>query len=281
MLLVDAQQQINKSECDSPNRRVKARHLLGEDQDMATLPGDLIPVYSPARIYREEQRFFVRFALTIAGVILFGFAQWAARGMVNVGTVPLWVHLHGGLMVSWLGLFATQALLAQAGSRELHRRLGLASLGVLAAIVLTGFYTAMSAVELHRVPPFFTDAYFLALSTVGTMMFAALVLGGIAKRRQGDWHRRLMLGSGILLLEPALGRLLPMPLLGPWGPFIEMCLQLCFVLFLARHDMHRRGMVHPATLVTGFAVIATLFIVTMLSIWPPFVGFASSVAGGL
>jgi hypothetical protein len=59
-------------------------------------------------------------------------------------------------------------------------------------------------------------------------------------RRQSEWHRRLMLGSGILLLEPALGRMLPMPLLGPWGPFIEMCLQLGFVLVLARYDMRRR-----------------------------------------
>jgi hypothetical protein len=246
---------------------------------MATLPGDLIPVYSPARIYREEQRFFGRFALVVASVILFGFAQWGVRGMVDVRAVPLWVHLHGALMLSWLGLFAAQGLLAQAGSRELHRKLGWASLGVVAAIVLTGTYTGIRAVELHRVPPFFTNAYFLGLTSAGTMMFAALVAWGVVKRRQGDWHRRLMLGSGIMLLEPALGRLLPMPLLGPWGPFIEMCIQLCFVLFIARHDMLRRGMVHPATLTIGFAVIATLFIITLLSIWPPFVSFASSVAG--
>jgi len=252
---------------------------------MATLPGDLIPVYSPARIYRSDQRFFARFAMMLAGIILLGFAQWSARGMVDVRTVPLWVHLHAGLMVSWLGLFAAQGVLAQSfaagpASRELHRKLGFASLGVLAAIVLTGIFTGVRAVELHRVPPFFTDAYFLALTSVGTLMFAGLVVWGIAKRRQSDWHRRLMLGSGILLLEPALGRMLPMPLLGPWGPFVEMCIQLGFVLLLARHDMRRSGMVHPATLAIGFAVIATIFIVTVLSIWPPFVSFASSVAGG-
>ncbi len=246
---------------------------------MATVQGDAVPVYSPVRVFREEQRFFSRFALTLAGVIVFGFAQWGARGMVNVGATPLWVHLHGGLMVSWLGLFAAQGLLAQGGSRELHRKLGWASLGMLAAIVLTGLYTGLRAVELHRVPPFFTDAYFLALTSVSPLMFAALVVWGIAKRRQSDWHRRLMLGSGILLLEPALGRLLPMPLLGPWGPYMEMSLQLCFVLLIARHDMVRRGTVHPATLAVGFAVIATLFTVTLLSIWPPYMAFASSVAG--
>jgi len=246
---------------------------------MATWSGDVVPVYSPARVYRSDQRFFVRFALTLAGVILFGFAQWGARGMVDVGAVPLWVHLHAGLMVSWLGLFAAQSLLAQAGSRELHRRLGFASLGVLAAIVLTGIYTGVRAVELHRVPPFFSDAYFLGLTSVSPAMFAGLVVWAIVKRRQSDWHRRLMLGSGILLLEPALGRMLPMPLLGAWGPFVEMCIQLGFVLVLARHDMRRGGMVHPATLATGFAVIATVFIITVLSIYPPFVSVASSVAG--
>jgi hypothetical protein len=155
---------------------------------MATLPEASVPANALARAYRSDQRFFVRFALTVAGVILFGFAQWGARGVVNVGAVPLWVHLHAGLMVSWLGLFAAQGLLAQGalapslfaqgGSRELHRKLGFASLGVLAAIVLTGLYTGVRAVELHRVPPFFTDAYFLALTWVGTLMFAGVVVWG-------------------------------------------------------------------------------------------------------
>ena len=246
---------------------------------MVTFHGAMASVSSFARVKGREQRFFTRFALALVGLILFGFVQWGVRGMVKVGVVPLWVHLHGALMVSWLGLFAAQALLAQSGSRELHRKLGLASLGVLAAIVLTGIYTGLRAVELHRVPPFFTDAYFLALTSVGPLMFAGLVLWGTVQRRRSDWHRRLMLGSGILLLEPALGRMLPMPLLGPWGSFVEMCIQLGFVLLLARQDMRRSGMVHPATLAVGFAVIATTFIVTLLSIWPPFVQFASLVAG--
>lgn len=246
---------------------------------MATVPQEINPVDSPAHRHQMEQRFFTRFALALAAIIVLGFGQWGARGMVNVGTTPWWVHLHGGLMVSWLGLFVLQSLLAQAGLRELHRRLGWASLGVLAAIVLTGPYTGIRAVELHRVPPFFTDAYFLALTSVGTLMFAALVCWGVAMRRQRDWHRRLMLGAGIVLLEPALGRLLPMPLLGAWGPFTEMCLQLGFVLVMARHDTNRRGTVHPATLVAAVAVIAVLGLVTLLSMWSPFVGFASSVAG--
>jgi len=245
---------------------------------MATLPGDLIPVYSPARDVSEEQRFFGRFAVALAILLLLSFAQWDVRGMLPLGGEPLWVHIHAVMMVVWLGVFAAQGLLAENGSPELHRRLGIATLGIPALIVATGYYTGFGAVRSHLVPPFFTDAYFLAFTTIGTTMFAALILGGLAMRGRPEWHRRLMLGSGILLMDPALGRLVPMQSLGPWGPFVTMCIQLAFVLLVSWHDVRRRGVVHPATLVVGFTVIATLFFTTMAAIWTPFVVFASSVA---
>src|SRR3546814_19150614 len=38
------------------------------------------------------------------------------------------------------------------------------------------------------------------------------------------WHRRLMIGATIVVLEPALGRLLPIPLMGVWAePAVTLC----------------------------------------------------------
>jgi hypothetical protein len=151
---------------------------------------------------------------------------------------------------------------------------------VLCAIVLTGIYTGIGAVQMGRVPPFFSDAHFLALTSVETLVFAGLVGWGIALRRNAAWHRRLILGSAIVLLEPSLGRMLPMPVLGHWAGFTQMCIQLGFVLLIAQRDMRRQGTVHSATLAVALAVIGTHGAITLLSAYPPFVTMTASVAGG-
>lgn len=246
---------------------------------MATVQGRYVPLEPISGNYLKDQRFFVRFAMVMVAVILFGFFQWEARGMADVRNVPLWVHLHGGLMVSWLGLFVAQNLLAQRGTMDLHRKLGWATTVVVAAILVTGIYTGFKAVEFHRIPPFFGKAQFLALTTLEVGMFALLVAVGVAMRRRMEWHRRLMMGATIVILEPALGRLLPMPLLGSWAEWTIMLIQLGFVAVIARHDLVRRGEVHPATLSLGAAVVAMHCAMALLAAFPPFVALAEAVAG--
>ena len=54
--------------------------------------------------YRQDQRFFNRFALALSLLIVFSFAQFAVRGFSNPSTAPWWVHVHGVVMLGWLGL---------------------------------------------------------------------------------------------------------------------------------------------------------------------------------
>lgn len=246
---------------------------------MATQYEDLISVRSPNSKYLNDQAFFVRFGVAMVAVIFLGFFQWQARGMVDVPSVPFWVHVHGGFMVAWLGLFVAQLTLVNRGKMDLHRKLGWLSTAVIAGVIVTGVFTGYKAVELHRVPPFFDDAYFLGLTIVEPTVFAALVAAGVALRRKTDWHRRLMMGGTIVILEPAFGRLLPMPLLGGWGEWLIMAIQLCFVGVLASHDFRRRGEVHPATLAVAATVVATHCLMAFLGVFPPFVAFAAGLAG--
>jgi hypothetical protein len=228
--------------------------------------------------YLYDQGFFIRFSSVMVAVIVIGFMQWNLRGMVDVGTVPLWVHLHGGLMLAWLGLFIGQNLLARTATLDLHRKLGWVATGIVAAILLTGIFTGVRAVELHRVPPFFSNAFFLALTFTETAAFALLVAAGVAMRRRTEWHRRLMMGATIIILEPAFGRLLPMPLMGGWAEWIVMVIQLGFVAVLARHDVVRGGKVHSATLAVAAAVVATHCVMSLLAQFPPFVAVADGLA---
>lgn len=229
--------------------------------------------------YSRDQRFFTRMAIGITAFVVFGFAQWALRGFVSPSTVPIWVHLHGVAMLSWLGLFVTQNLLASTRNIALHRKLGWISFALVLMIAGLGMFTGRMAIELHRVPPFFTNAFFLALTHIEATAFAVLVGAGIAMRKHTQWHRRLMFGATIMVMEPAFGRLVPAPILGPvLTPIIQMSLQLGVVAIVARHDLTQTGTLHPATRIVALAVVTVTAVVMGLSVFPPFVSLAEGIA---
>ncbi|HEX9954075.1 MAG TPA: hypothetical protein VGB48_02535 [Allosphingosinicella sp.] len=233
---------------------------------------------APRRGFMADQGYFTRFTFVLTLFILFGFAQFSLRGFVDVRGAPLITHLHGVIMVGWLALAVAQNLLVHRGQLALHRKLGWAAAVLVLAIALVGPTVGVSALEGHRAPPFFSAPYFLALTIVEPLVFAATVGWAIAKRRKTEWHRRLMLGSLVILLEPALGRLLPMPLMGPWGSWTIVALQLLTLLLLARHDRKMLGKVHPATL-SLFAIVAAAHLaIRLLSSLPPFIELAESIA---
>lgn len=236
---------------------------------------------SYAYIYTRDQRFFARMAIGLTAFIIFAFAQWGLRGFVSPMTVPVWVHLHGVAMLAWLGLFVTQNLLAGGQNMALHRKLGWLSFALVLVIAGLGMFTGRMAVELHRVPPFFTNAFFLALTHVEATAFAVMVGSGIAMRRQTQWHRRMMFGATIVVMEPAFGRLVPAPILGPvLTPIIQLSLQLGVVAIIAWHDLKETGSIHPATRIVGISLMLVSGTIMALAVFPPFVSLAEGIAAG-
>ncbi len=229
--------------------------------------------------YLSDQLFFTRLAQVLAGLIVFGFLQWALRGFVDPVRTPLYIHAHSVAMLGWLGTIVTQNHLAGSRNLALHRRLGWASLALVLAIAGLGTLAGRMALATHRVPPFFTDSYFLALTHVEVIVFALMVASAIALRRQTQWHRRLMIAATVVLMEPALGRLLPMPLLGQvGGGWIEAALQVGFLGIMARHDARVLGRIHPATLVGMGLVVAVHALIQVLSAMPIVAAYAVAIA---
>lgn len=226
-----------------------------------------------------DQPFFTHLALALAAFIVVGFAQWSLRGYVSIGSTPWWVHAHGAFMIVWLAILVAQNVLAGRGDFQQHRRLGWAAMIVVAGTGIFGSFAGVQALALHRVPPFFTNAYFLALTQVEIALFVTTVAWAVARRRQTQWHRRLMLGATVLLMEPALGRLLPMPLLGGMGEWMVLAIQLVPLAMMARHDGAKLAAIHPATLSAAAIVIGSHVLVTTLASLPAFAEIADRIAG--
>jgi hypothetical protein len=224
--------------------------------------------------------FWQKMALGLGLFIVLGFAQFAARGFVDIPRVPIWIHLHGAVMLAWLTLGFIQPGLALGGNLALHRRLGWLGVALALTVTALGSFAGIMALATRHVPPFFTPPYFLALTQIGIAVFAAMVLAAVLKRRDTRWHQRLMLGSTILILEPALGRVLPMPLIMPWGEWLVMLFQLGAVWLIARHDRASLGAVHPATKAVAAVIVLTHVAVETAARTALFAGWAEAIAAG-
>jgi uncharacterized membrane protein YozB (DUF420 family) len=225
-----------------------------------------------------DQAFFARYSIFIAFFIIASFVQFSLRGFVDIRAVPPIVHLHAGVMVAWLALFVIQNQLVHRGELAIHRKLGWLSAAVVAAVAVLGCAVGYEALRLHMFPPFFTPSFFLSLTCIEAPAFALVVAWAVSLRRKTEWHRRIIFAATFILLEPALGRLLPMPLLGASAEWIALAVQLCFVGFLARHDRQVLGSVHPATLAGAAILVVVHCAVSLVSLLPPVIGFANALA---
>lgn len=228
----------------------------------------------PKTPFAADNRFYGRLAVALALLTFFAFAQFSLRGLTDITAMPAITHLHALIMAGWVGLYVVQGWLAATGQLSWHRPLGWAGAALAALAVVTGFAVGTVTLSLGRVPPFFDPAYFLALTYCQSLTFGVLVALAIANRKRTDWHRRLMLVVMIVLLEPVLGRLLPLPLMGTWFVWPQLAVQLLVLTFAMRHDGKVLGEVHPALTFGGAALIANFATIQLLHRFGPFRDYA-------
>ena len=192
-----------------------------------------------------DHRFFLTTSIVMALTIVAGFSTQLAMGRSSFGA-PIAVHVHALVFFGWTTLYVLQNALVATGSIALHRRLGWIGAGWAGALVLIGIYTTVASVRRGTSPFFFEPGYFLFMNGLTVIGFGALTAAAIRLRRRTDWHRRLMVCGMAILTGPALGRLLPMPLMIPhaaWGVFAVLIL---FPVVGMLRDLRRSGRVHAA-----------------------------------
>lgn len=203
------------------------------------------------------QGFALKMAIAMALTVFIAFSVQVSLGRSTFAS-PLRVHAHALAFMGWVVIFLLQTGLATRGPLELHRRLGWLAAGWVLLMITTALTVVVVSARNGTVPFFFQPQQLLIGDSINLFAFAALTYAAIAMRRRTDWHARLHLGAMALLTAPALGRMLPLPMLVPWAFEAAGIATLMFPIAGMLRDKRVLGRVHPAWFVT----IATFFTYT-------------------
>ena len=202
---------------------------------------------------RRGEVFFPLMGFVLLALVIAGFVPPALSRPGGPLSMPLLLHVHGAVFAGWFVLFIAQAWLIGADNAALHRRVGAASLVLALAIVVLGLVVIGGAYarpdwSIAGLPPA-ASAMFPFTDIVN---FTAAFALAFVNRRNPAAHKRFMLLAGILIMDPAVARLVTTAGLPP--PVI-LVLELSLLAALIVYDFRTRGRPHWASL-TGLGLYA-------------------------
>jgi hypothetical protein len=117
------------------------------------------------------------------------------------------IHIHGALLMVWLGLLVLQPMLIFLKKAKLHRSIGKSAFVLGPLIILSMFFvTKDSYWRGVDVIPEIENLGFMALDIRGFISFATFWALAMAYRKTPSAHMRYMIGTGILAIGPGVGR---------------------------------------------------------------------------
>jgi hypothetical protein len=210
-----------------------------------------------------DEGFFLRAAIVMTLTIIAGFSFQYLMGRSTFASPPR-VHIHAFFFMGWVAIYLLQNIFVATGRMHWHRRLGWVAAFWIIPMVVMGCVVTVEMVRAGHVPFFFRPLHFLVFDPVTVLAFAGLTVAAVRLRRRTEWHRRLHFCGMSLLIAPAFGRLLPMPLIQPWAWELSFAAGLMFPIVGAIADLRRSGRVHPAwhwgmaTMIGAFVLIEAI-----------------------
>ena len=200
---------------------------------------------------------YIGLALSMCVTAFWGFAYTYFMPMF-AGAYPdvsPTLHIHGWGFFLWYLLVPIQAMLIATGRRKLHMTLGSASMVLAAVMVFTGILVAsvriehgLTAAEVNEFVAFW--AYFGQLIMYNLLLFILFYGAAIAKRKQPDIHKRMIVIATASVLPAAIFRIIVAVgdfywLATPgWVMPAAFFLPALFILIGMAHDRVVKGSVH-------------------------------------
>ncbi len=219
------------------------------------------PAAAPKR-WTSERRFYTGMALALLATVFAGFARtfflraWfpEVRHLAPTETI---FYIHGIAFTAWFALLVVQPSLVAIRRIDLHRKVGWFGAGLAATMAVMGVSVALVAARRPTgflgipIPP----AEFLIVPFTDMALFTLFVGLAIARRRDPQAHKRLMLVASISFLTAAIARL-PFAFMES-GPPAYFGVTDLFLLPLIVWDVATRRRLHPVTLWGGVLLIVS------------------------
>ena len=237
----------------------------------------------PARRPSDHDFFLVYVAL-IWLAVLAGFVPEIIQHLLkNAAPYPISVHVHAVVSIAWLALLTSQTLLIRNSHVRLHRKLGIGGAVLAAAVVLVGFWAALSVESIAFGTPR-SRPPFLSIELSNMIEFGGLAIAAISARSKPSAHKRLI-PLATLSLTPAafnraIGRSLLHPLLGSgvWQTYIQIFAATdLMVLGIGVYDLCTRRRLHPAWVIGALWILAGQLTASWLYYNPTWKMIATSI----
>lgn len=158
-----------------------------------------------------ERWYFPALATALIAISVVGFAPALLNPAERRAPLSLLAAAHGIMFFLWQIVFLSQSLLIATRHVRWHRRLGVAAIFILAAMIPLGYATSLTMVkrgfdlsgdlkvENHPPPGFVDPEEALVFPLIDLTMFAGLATAAILYRRRAAIHKRLMLLANIVV----------------------------------------------------------------------------------
>jgi hypothetical protein len=170
-------------------------------------------------------------------------------------------HFHGFMMLLWLSMLIVQPLFIARKKHDLHRLVGSASYVIAPMIMLSIFLVANMVFKRNMETLTPADAYAeISLSIPSLVMFGIFYGLAIANRKRTYYHMRYMIGTGVMMIGPGLGRLLgiwfgvPGPLVVTSTLIVVAATGLAFFIV----DLVNRRNIKPYGIVAGLLILQSI-----------------------
>ena len=223
------------------------------------------------------ESYFRVMGVLLISLVVIGFTSLTLVRPGGIASIPVLLHFHGALFLGWFALYITQTRLVAAKNMALHQRLGKLSIVLAISMVVIAVFVMRGALD----NPNFTIAGMTATASL-MFPFSDIVNFSIAYtlaltfRRDRDTHRRFKLLTCLLMIDPAVARIVYV--VGVAEPMIAV-IEIALFVSLFVYDFRTRGRPHWASVVGLGLFIGAMVMKMVVAPGPGWAAFVAAVFG--
>lgn len=195
----------------------------------------------------KREPFFYYFSGILLITVVFAFGMNILLKNYHLNSNMTLIVIHGISMLLWYFILFWQTRQIRINNIKAHKQLGLITIVLAIAIVISGIMIAISNFKGEG------EALTLFGNFSGMFVFGVLYVLALINRKKPDIHKRFMIVASVAMLSPALVRILR---IFEINDFVTLPFWLLFIAALPIYDYRKSKRVHKATvLATGLLVI--------------------------